>query len=92
MDLPDDHLRKRSSRIPQKLELFLNPGDAFGGLVFPQYLVVSLPAAAGLIHRADEAQLAAVSQLDDSRLAVHEATDVVGSHAHGLTMLLQEGV
>lgn len=37
-----------------------------------------LPAVPGLVHRTDEADLAAIAALDDPGLAVHEAADAIG--------------
>lgn len=36
-----------------------------------------LPAATGLVHGSDETELAAISELDNARLAMQEATDAI---------------
>ena len=53
---------------------------------------MSLPAAAGLVHRTDEAQLASISQSDDSGLAVHKTAKVIRGHADRLPVSLQKGI
>ena len=90
--LTDHRFGQRARGVPQEVELALDPGHTFGRLVFPQDLVVALPAAAGFVHRADEAQLAPIGQLDDAGFAVHEAAHAVGRHAYRLAVPLQEGI
>ncbi len=90
MHLADHSLRQRFGGVPEEIELLLDPGHAFWRLVFPQDFVVALPAAARFVHRADEAQPAAVGQRDHARLAMHEATDVVRRDPHGRLPVLVE--
>src|SRR5690606_6584886 len=90
--LTNHRLRQRLGRIPEELKLVLDPGHTLRRFILPQNLVMALPAAAGLVHRTDEAEPAAIGQGDDTRLAMHEAADLVRRHPHGLAVFLQEGI
>ena len=72
LDLLDDGVGERVGVLPERVELLLDPGDAFRRGVFPENLVVLREGALGLVDRAKEAGLRSVGGLDDSRLAVDE--------------------
>src|SRR5690606_8396105 len=90
--LTDHSLRKGLSGVPEKLEFVLYPGDAFWRFVLPQDLVMTLPATASLVHRANKAELAAIRERNHARFAMHETADLVRCHSYGLPVLLQKGM
>ena len=57
LDLLDDGVGQRIGVLPERVELLLDPGDAFRRRVFPEDLVVLGKGALGLVDRAEEAGL-----------------------------------
>lgn len=66
-------------RIPQGVELFLNPADGVFGVVLPEQFVVQAPGSQGFVDAAEEGGPTAVRQGDDARLAVDQAEFLVGN-------------
>lgn len=72
----------RSRIIPERIKLFLHPGNRFKVGVFPQQLVIYLPGRGALVDAAEKGGGRAVRISHNSGLAVDQAECGIGQYPH----------